>query len=137
MKGILLAYLILISPNILAFNCDCELIAYHPLTSSYKVEPKVIKKFEIEAFGSFSKKNIESCRKLCSEEFEDKVSPKILNRMLIEYSSRLVEEGLLGYSCTSLTQIKYPLRVKAYLGGKSIGISSDFVQVIHSDQKCF
>jgi len=137
MRVILLVCLLFISNNIFAYNCDCEIHAFHPLSSSTLIKSKILKKFEVESFGRFSKKNIESCRKLCTDEFEEKISSKKLNRMLLEYTSQLINEGIVGYSCSSLTQFKYPIRIKAYLGSESVGVSSDFIQIIHFDQKCF
>lgn len=120
-----------------AINCDCEVRAYSPMTGSYQAAPVPIKTYQLEEFGTYSAKNQLRCKELCLEEFEKDMSVAQLNSLLLEHSKTLIEEKSLGYNCTGLTTLKYPVRVKASLGRLGLGNVHDRVYVVQHEEVCF
>jgi hypothetical protein len=121
----------------LAVPCDCEVKVYSPLTGSHRLTSNVIKTYPLESFSSYSVKNQLACRSLCLSEFQNDMPSARLNALLLTYSERLIEEGVLGHNCTGLTTLKYPIRVKARLGSLSLGNVVDQIQVINHEVQCF
>lgn len=120
-----------------AIPCDCEVRVHSPLTGSHRMEPVVIKNYELEEFSSFHPKNIKMCQQSCLEEFNKDMPASRLNALLITYSMQLIEQKAVGYNCTGLTTLKYPVRVRAKLASKGLGNVADIVQVINHEEICF
>ncbi len=120
-----------------AIPCDCEVRVHSPLTGSYKMEPVVIKTYQLEEFSSYAAKNIRQCRESCLSEFQKDMPAERLNALLITYSMQLIEQKAVGYNCTGLTTLKYPVRVKAKLASSGLGNVADVVQVINHEEVCF
>lgn len=108
-----------------------------PMTASQQIPPAVVKKYELEEFSSFSKKNVQTCRKSCLEEFEKDMPAERLNGLLQVYSQQLIEQKAIGYNCTGLTTLRYPVRVRAKLGKRGLGNVADLMQVISHEEVCF
>ncbi len=60
-----------------------------------------------------------------------------LKALLLSHSQNLVDEKAIGYSCTGLTNLKYPVKVKVKLGEMALGVVADFVQVVAHEEICF
>ena len=120
-----------------AVPCDCEVRVHSPLTGPHKMEPVVIKTYQLEEFSNFSIKNVQQCRTLCLEAYEKDIPADRLSALLVTYSMQLIEQKAVGYNCTGLTTLKYPVRVKARLGAKGLGNVADVVQVISHEEVCF
>lgn len=60
-----------------------------------------------------------------------------LNALLVTLSQELIQEKVLGFNCTGLTTLKYPVRVKAKLGDMSLGNVENLVQVVNHEEICF
>jgi hypothetical protein len=121
----------------LTANCDCDVRIFSPLTGSLKLEPTTFKTYELEVFSSYSVKNQNACRESCLKEFEKDMPSDRLNALLVNYGQGLIDKGVLGYNCTGLTTLKFPVRVKAKLGNLSLGNVTDFIQVVTHEQICF
>ena len=121
----------------IAVPCDCEVRVHPPLTGSHRMAPNIIKNYELEEFSSFAPKNIQLCRQLCLAEFERDMPAARLNALLVTYSMQLIDQRVIGFNCTGLTNLKYPVRVKAKLGQKLLGNVADIVQVISHEEVCF
>lgn len=134
---ILFVGLILISAKAFAIGCDCEVRVYAPMTASHQMSETVLKTYELEEFSSYSKKNQRICRQLCLEQYEKDMPQSRLNALLMSYTQTLINEKVLGYNCTGLTTVKYPVRVKASLGKLGLGNVADTVQVIGHEELCF
>jgi hypothetical protein len=119
------------------YSCDCEVRAQSPITGSYRMPSKLLKKYELEEFSSLNQKNIQSCRELCLSEFHEDMPADRLKALLVTYSMELIEEKKLGYNCTGLTTLKYPIRVKARLGKYNLGNVADILQVVNHEEVCF
>ena len=126
-----------ISQNLFAISCDCEVRVYPPTTGSHQLGTMVLAHYELENFGTYSVKNQLECRKGCQEQFEEDMNVTRLNALLLKYSQRLIDEKLLGYNCTGLTTLKYPVRVHARLGRLGLGNVIDIVQVMSHEEACF
>ena len=74
---------------------------------------------------------------MCLKTFEENLPVERMTALLIIHSSRLIREGLLGYNCTGLTTVKYPVRVKASLGNLNLGNVADQVYVVNHEEQCF
>lgn len=95
------------------------------------------KTYELEEYSSYSIKNQNECRNSCLKRFEEDMPANRLNALLIIYTQSLIREGALGYNCTGLTTLKFPVRVKASLGRLGLGNVADLVQVINHEEACF
>lgn len=120
-----------------AIDCDCEVWVYGPTTASHQLAPSSMKIYELEEFSSYKAKNQHACRQSCLAEFEKDMSSERLNALLQLYTQNLIQDKALGYNCTGLTTVKYPVRVKATLGRLGLGNVADFVQVINHEEPCF
>lgn len=120
-----------------ALDCDCEIRVYSPMTGSHKLQPNTFKVYELEEFSSYSVKNQRLCRESCLKEFEKDMPTERLQALLITYGQSLINEKQLGYNCTGLTTMKFPVRVKASLGRMGLGNVSDTVQVVTHEELCF
>jgi hypothetical protein len=120
-----------------AIPCDCEVRVHSPMTGSYRMEPVVLKTYQLEEFSSFAAKNIQQCRQSCLEEFQKDMPATRLNALLLTYSMQLIEQKALGFNCTGLTTLKYPVRVKAKLAQTGLGNVADTVRVINHEEICF
>jgi len=99
--------------------------------------PVVIKKYELEEFSSFAPKNIRQCRESCLAEFQKDMPADRLSALLITHSMQLIDQKVVGYNCTGLTTLKYPVRVKAKLAQNGLGNVADIVQVVSHEEICF
>lgn len=95
------------------------------------------KTYELEEFSTYSVNNQKLCRRSCLKAFEEDMPQDRLNALLLSYSQTLINEGRLGYNCTGLTVLKYPVRVKARLGRLGLGNVADTVQVVAHEEACF
>ena len=107
------------------------------MTGSHKIQPNDFKTYELEEFSSYSVKNQKLCRLSCMEAFQEDMPQERLNALMLSYSQTLINEGVLGYNCTGLTVLKYPVRVKARLGRMGLGNVADTVQVVAHEEACF
>lgn len=121
----------------LAIPCDCEVVIYSPITGSHQLKPNVLKAYELEEFSTYSVKNQLECRKSCLERYEEDMPSERLKALLLTYSQELINERVLGYNCTGLTTLKYPVRVKVKLGELGLGNVSDVIQVVNHEEVCF
>lgn len=120
-----------------AIPCDCEVRVHTPLTASHRIDPVIIKTYTLEEYSSFSRKNVGQCRQTCLEEFQNDMSAERLSALLITYGQELIEKRTVGFNCTGLTTLKFPVRVRAKLGGRGLGNVADLVQVVSHEQVCF
>lgn len=137
MKLLCTIFITLLSVNAFAINCDCIVRVYSPMTGSHKIQPNDFKTYELEEFSSYSVKNQKLCRLSCMEAFQEDMPQERLNALMLSYSQTLINEGVLGYNCTGLTVLKYPVRVKARLGRMGLGNVADTVQVVAHEEACF
>lgn len=137
MKSVLFILLVIWSGATLAIPCDCEVRVHSPLTGTYKMPPVVIKNFELEEYSSYAAKNKTTCQNSCLEEFQKEMPSSRLSALLVTYSMQLIEQKVLGYNCTGLTTLKYPVRVRAKLGNKGLGNVADLIQVVNHEEVCF
>lgn len=137
MRIFILGLLALWSGGVLAISCDCEVRVFSPMTGSHRMNSSVLKVYELDEYSSYSLKNRKQCRKLCLERFQEDMPSERLSALLLTYSQKLIEEGLLGYNCTGLTNFTYPVRVKATLGNLGLGNVADVRQVVVHEERCF
>lgn len=137
MRSLLLGVVALWSSSALAISCDCEVRVFTPMTGSHRMSSTVLKLYELDEYSSYSVKNRNQCRQLCQERFQEDMPSERLGALLLTYSQKLIEEGLLGYNCTGLTNFTYPVRVKASLGNLGLGNVADIRQVVVHEERCF
>lgn len=107
------------------------------MTGPYKMEAYTLKVFELDDFSTYSIKNQRTCKKMCEKEFEESLPVAKLKAELLKFTETLIQERSVGYNCTGLTTLKYPVRVKASLGDMGLGNVADTIQVINYDKPCF
>lgn len=137
MKALFAMLMLLTCTSVLALPCDCEVKVYSPMTGSHQLSHTVLAKYELEEFSTFSQKNQAECRKLCLDQFEEDMPENRLTALLLTYSQRLINEKVLGYNCTGLTTLKYPIRVHAKLGPMGLGNVADIIHVVNHEEACF
>jgi hypothetical protein len=128
---------LLFSFNAFSLPCDCLVQVFGPLTGPKSLAVKTMKIFELEEFSKHSNVNGELCRKSCMNKFEKEITNNVLNFELLSYSQELIQNNIIGHNCTGSTTLKFPIRVKARLGGIGLGNVSDFIQVINFEEPCF
>ncbi len=137
MRYLFLACLTLVSLSAFAVECDCEVWVYTPLTGSKQIAPERLRKFELEEFNNYLVRNQHQCRRLCHERYLADLPSERLDAMLVTHAQDLIREEKLGFNCTGLTTLKFPVRVKAKLGGLGLGNVADVIQVVNHEQVCF
>ncbi len=65
------------------------------------------------------------------------MSTERLNALLMSLTQDMINERVVGYNCTGLTTLKFPIRVKAKLGDMSLGNVEDLTQVVNFEEICF
>ncbi len=137
MLKVILAFIFVFSANSWGLSCDCDVVVYSPLTGSHLLSPKVIKKYELDEFAGYGRKDIITCQESCLKEFQEDMPSKRLNALLVTYSMELIQDRKIGFNCTGLTTLKYPVRVKAKLGPYGLGFVADKIQVVNHEEICF
>jgi len=99
--------------------------------------PNVLKTYALEEYATSSMNSQLSCRRSCAEKFQDDLPAQRMTALLITYTQRLIEEKAVGFNCTGLTTLKYPVRVKAILGDRSLGNVADQMYVVNHEEVCF
>lgn len=120
-----------------AMKCDCEVRVFSPLTGSHQMDSTPLKIYTLETYDSYRVKNQLRCRDLCLKTFEEDLPTERMTALLLLHSARLIREGVAGYNCTGLTNMKYPVRVKASLGKLSLGNVADQVYAVNHEEQCF
>lgn len=136
MKAFIFLFLIF-SNTAFAINCDCDIRIYSPVGASLKIEPIILKTLEVESFSSYSPKNQIQCRKSCLEEFHSVMPTERMKAFLEAYSQELISQGRIGYNCTGLTVLKYPVKVRARLANLGLGNISDQIETVAHEENCF
>jgi hypothetical protein len=134
---ILFVMIFLWSPFVFAMKCDCEVRVYSPMTGSYQMDSTPLKIYTLETYDSYRVKNQYKCRDMCLKTFEDDLPHERMHALLLIHSAKLIREGALGYNCTGLTTVKYPVRVKASLGKLNLGNVADQMYVVNHEEACF
>jgi len=124
------------SLKVFAIPCDCEVRVFSPLTGPHSLGVKTIVVFQLEEYSNHSLKNQKKCSNSCIGIYEKEMTNKRLNFELLGYSQELVRNELIGYNCTGLTTLKFPVRVRASLGDLGLGNVADFIHVINMEQFC-
>lgn len=137
MKQVLLLILALGTFSAFAIPCDCEVRVYSPMTGSHQLQAEVLKVYTLEGYASYSVKNQRQCRNTCLSEFEKDYTVEKLHGALLSYTRDLIQEKKLGFNCTGLTTVKFPVRVKASLGLMGLGNVSDTIEVVTHEEVCF
>lgn len=123
--------------SVFGLSCDCEVKIYSPINGPHRLPVNYLKTYQLEEFATYSAKNQEICRNSCLKQYQDDMPSEKLNSYLLSYSQTLMNEGVIGYNCTGLTTLKYPVRVRAKLGSKGLGNVVDIIQVISFEESCF
>lgn len=137
MKLILTLFIGFLTVKAFAIPCDCEVRVHSPMTGSYQMKPSPFRVYTLEEYSTYSLRNQRDCRRSCAEKFQSDMPSDRLSALLLTYSQNLVDERAIGFNCTGLTTLKYPVRVKASLGNMGLGTVADFVHVVNHEELCF
>lgn len=137
MRIIVLIILGLYSVGAFAASCDCDLLVFSPMTSSHQSEPSVLKTYELENYASKSLNAQSACQKSCLKTFSKDMKGGRLKSLLHLYTQRLISEKAVGFNCTGLTTLQYPVVVKARLGNLSLGNVYRSLEVLTYEEPCF
>ena len=130
--GFLFIYLFLIF-SVHAYDCDCSVFVYPSQTGSHDLGIHQIERYRLQTFSRLSHHHFKLCRKSCADEFYEKMGEDKLNLILIDHSQQLILDKKIGYNCSGASNFKYPIRVKASLGGFNIGNVVDIIKVVSVD----
>lgn len=137
MRLLLFLWLGLYSGSILALSCDCDLLVFSPMTGSHKMPAATLKTYELENYATKSVASQNSCKKSCLDTFTQDMKGGRLKSLLTVYAQRLVTDGAVGFNCTGLTTLQFPVVVKANLGNMSMGNVYRSMEVITHEEACF
>lgn len=137
MVRILLAFIGFWSFSAFAVPCDCEVRVHAPTTGPHNLLPVIIKRYTLEDYSSFAVKNQLACRQSCYNEFHRDMGTERLRALLLTYTQEQISNKTLGYNCTGLTTLKYPVRVRAKLSQWGIGNVIDQLEVVTHEEVCF
>lgn len=137
MKKIVLFAFSIWSFSALAIPCQCEVQVSPPTTASKQIGTNKIKIYNLDEFSDYSFKSQRECRRDCIEEFLSDMPATRLKALLITYSQALISENAVGFNCTGLTTLKYPVRVKVTLGQIGLGNVVDQLEVVSHEEACF
>lgn len=135
MKTVLLI-LCLSSTASFAGACYCELSAGAPLSASYKLPAHELGKEKVSFFDLDNDETQELCRKDCQLFYKKQYPDPIVNQLLEIHANSLIRKSDLGYNCTGPTTIKYPLRMKALMDDRPIGVVRFSMGIVHLELSC-
>lgn len=127
---------LLVPTKLLAIGCDCQVMAFSPITGSLAPSPHVIETYQLESFSKNTERSQMLCRESCQRIFQKEMPIERLDLALRTFSKNLISERAIGYNCTGLTTLKFPVRVKASLGKTGLGNVEDFIQVVSLEETC-
>jgi hypothetical protein len=137
MKKLFGVLFVIMSSSAMALHCNCEVIVHSPISGPNKLQPDNLKQYHLESYDSYKVKNQYACRHACLETFHHDLPTARLNALLVKYSKNLIDVRSLGFNCTGLSTLKYPVRVRASLGRLGLGNVIDQVHVINHEEACF
>lgn len=137
MKVFVVLLFLLIPMRIWAASCDCDLLVFSPLTGSHEMPPATLKTYELENYASENRVVQSKCQNSCIKAFNKDMKNDRLKSVLTLYAQRLIEERAIGFNCTGLTTLQFPVVVKARLGTLSLGNVHRSMEVITHEEACF
>jgi hypothetical protein len=137
MKFYLFCFFMFLSVRVFAISCDCEVLVSAPITASNKMKSNKLKTYELKEYGSYSLRNQRECRTTCLERFQKEMPTQKLKSLLLMYAQDLISENVIGFNCTGLTTLKFPVKVKVTLGNMALGTVADVFQVVSHEEVCF
>lgn len=137
MKTLSIIVMLFLSTVVQAGYCECELYAVSPMTASQKVENHVVAQFRGKYYGDFDASSVKECRNDCAHITQTEYDDETLKEKLLPWVNELIEYGLAGYNCTGPTTFKVPVRVRASLGERRLGISRESMVFLHREKSCF
>jgi hypothetical protein len=137
MKLFLAMLLAAAAPIAFAIGCDCEVQVLTPTTASHQLKTNRLKVYELEEYSTYAVAHQRECRDNCHERFRKDLPEARIQALLLTYAQALINERAIGYNCTGLTTLKYPVRVKARLGRLGLGTVVDQTYVVNHEELCF
>lgn len=107
------------------------------MTSSQKIENHVVTQFRGKYYGEYAVGAVKECRSDCAYIAQRDYDEDRLKQLLLPWVSELVEYGQAGYNCTGPTTFKVPVRVRASLGNRRLGITRESMIFLHREKSCF
>lgn len=137
MRSLFIYVFLIISQAAYSASCDCDVMVLSPMTGSHQMPATNLKVYQLENYASISPVAQNKCRISCQKKYEEDMSPERIKALLLVYSQRLIDEKLVGYNCTGLTTLQYPVLVKARLGHMSLGNVYQSLEVVTHEEICF
>lgn len=137
MRLFLFLFIGLYSLQASAISCDCDIVVFSPMTGSHQQAPTTLKTYELENYASTSVRAQNRCQNSCMEAFSKDMRGERLKSLLHLYTERLIAEKAVGFNCSGLTTLQYPVVVKARLGNRGLGNVYRSLEVITYEEVCF
>lgn len=137
MKTLLVFTMLLLSGLAQANYCQCEMYSVAPMTASQKTEKHIVAEFRGKYYGNFDYGAVKECRNDCAYIAQRDYDDERVKELLLPWVNELIEYGLAGYNCTGPTTFKVPVRVRASLGSRTLGISRESMIFLHREKNCF
>ena len=117
--------------------CMCQVVAVAPMEGSHKVENHIVAEFEGKFYGNYDYGAVRNCRSDCAIIGQRRYDEETLKDKLLPWVDELVAYGFNGYNCTGPTTFKVPVRIRASLGRRTLGIARQQMIFIHRERSCF
>lgn len=127
--------LVLSAPAAMAVECRCDVFALPPLTASHNLPPHDLGGFSgVEQATKMGDPALcrQDCRLGAMKEYEQ----AFLKERLRPWVDQLVADGSAGRNCTGPTTFKIPVRVRASLDARSVGIAHQDMVFLHQSYDC-
>lgn len=134
---IFLMSLFLLSGLARANYCSCEIYAVSPMRDSRRIEDYTVANLRGKFYGNYDLNAVRDCRNDCAILAQEQYDETTLKDKLLPWADELVAYGLSGYNCTGPTTFKIPVRVRASLGERRLGIARQSVIFLHRERSCF
>ncbi len=116
--------------------CQCEVFASSPLSASHRLGPFSLVQFKTSYFGKWDASSVKSCRDECVTEAQRGYDANELRQRLTPIAQELIATGDVGINCTGPTDLKFPVKVRARMGEKVLGIAHETMVFLHLEQRC-
>jgi hypothetical protein len=115
--------------------CYCDTTAMAPLASSPKIASLKLSRTKMSYYTDYKPETQVSCLNECRAKISGSLNS--YKEEIYHWTTRLMLTKEAGISCTSQTDFKIPVKVRASLGEYSIGLAHQTIVFIHNKQRCY
>lgn len=136
MKYLVLLLALFSSPQVLALYCSCDVYALTPMRMSHAVLQKPLETWEGRFYGDTTEDSGKECRAECLSLARKNFDEAGTRERLLSWVDTLIAEGHAGRNCATEDSFKVPVRMRARLGNKTLGLVRSQTVFIHHTYRC-